>query len=127
MHGWEGRTRADFQNQTFLNTDCLYTYNEEYIYNGEFCTLNKAKLPNLKRIFSNSEIHLKERHGRKMRKQCFKLILPRRGSEGSSENRQNENKSQKMGIKGSNEFKLRKLFRDREGYTGSPDLVVVRK
>lgn len=41
-----------------------------------------------------------------MRKRWFKLILPRNGSEGTSENRQNENKSQKMGIKGSNEFKL---------------------
>lgn len=91
-----------FQKQS----DCLHTYKGEYIYHGEFCPLNKAKFPNLKRIFSNSEIHFKERHRRKMRKRWFKLILPRNGSEGTSENRQNENKSQKMGIKGSNEFKL---------------------
>lgn len=79
-----------------------YIYHGEYIYNGEFCPLNKAKFSNLKRIFNNSDIHLKERHRRKMRKHWFKSILPRRGSGGSSENRQNENKSQKMGIKGSN-------------------------
>lgn len=106
MHGWEGRTRADFQIQIFLKIDCLHIYNREYIYNGKFCPLNKAKFPSLKRIFSNSEIHLKDRHGRKMMKHCFKLILSRRGSESNSENRENENKSQKIGIKGSNEFKL---------------------
>lgn len=85
-------------------SDCLHTYKGECIYNGEFCPLNKAKFPNLRRIFAIQRYTLKRGTEEKWGNTGLNSSCLER--EGSSENRQNENKSQKMGIKDSNEFKL---------------------